>query len=466
MTEQIHEESQARVLVVDDERSNLTSLLKILEREGFRVEGASSGEEAYRLHRKALFHVILSDLMMPAMSGIELMRAAKTLSADVEFVMMTAYGTIEAAVEAMREGAYDFIEKPLKRVQVVRAIRKAAERHSLVTENRRLRGQLEALEDKTLVGSSPALRQALETARQAAPSSASVLVLGESGTGKELVARYIHKHSERKGAFVAVNLAALPESIVEAELFGYERGAFTGAVDKRSGRLSQADRGTLFLDEIGDLPPHVQVKLLRVLQEGEYEPLGGKTQHVDFRLIAATHRDLEQLVQEGTFREDLYYRLNVIAIHCPRLAMRRDDISILAEHFIQLYCKKNERTAMSLTREAREMLMRYDWPGNVRELENIMERAVVLGRGATIGVSDLPPTISGFTSTDAGIMQFQVGTPLAEVELGVIVATLEHTRGDKQLAAQMLGISARTIYRKLDEDEAEGALEASELPPE
>jgi DNA-binding NtrC family response regulator len=442
---------ETTVLVVDDEPSNLSSLQKIFTREGFRVLTAPDGRQALDLCRQRQVHVVLSDLMMPGMGGIDLIRALQTVAPDVEVVVMTAYGTVETAVEAMKEGAYDFVEKPLKRMQIVKSVRKAAERHRLMEENRSLRKELSALRDRSIVGSSRTLRQALDVAAQAAPSSATVLVLGESGTGKELLARHLHERSGRTGPFVGVNLAALPESIVEAELFGHEKGAFTGAVARREGRIAQAAGGTLFLDEVGELSPAVQVKLLRVLQEGEYEPVGGKTQRADFRLIAATNRDLRAAVQEGDFREDLFYRLNVIAITCPRLADRRDDIPLLADHFLDVYCKKNGKPRMELHREALDRLMAYDWPGNVRELENVIERAVVLCRQPTITVADLPePVARAEQRGDA--LAFSLGTPLSEIERRTIHATLEHTGGDKQLAAQLLGISARTIYRKLDQE--------------
>src|SRR4051812_19271644 len=312
------------VLVVDDEPSNLASIEKIFQRDGMRVltaDGAKSALEVARTHR---VQVVLTDLMMPGISGLELLRALKQLSPDTEVVMMTAYGTVETAVQAMREGAYDFVEKPLKRMTIVKSVRKAAERQSLVVENRSLRQELKLLTTREIVGQSAMLRRVLDVATQAAPSSATVLILGESGTGKELLARYLHGKSARaQGPFVAVNCAAIPESILEAELFGHERGAFTGAVAKKDGRFARARGGTLFLDEIGELSPAVQVKILRVLQEGEYEPIGGNTVQSDARIIAATNRDLAAEVEAGRFREDLYYRLNVIALTAPPLRSRR-----------------------------------------------------------------------------------------------------------------------------------------------
>ena len=441
-------DSATTVLIVDDEESNRQSLEKIFQREGFRTLAAENGRDALDLCRHHRVHVVLTDLMMPGMSGVELLRALETIAPDVEVVVMTAYGTIETAVEAMREGAYDFVEKPLKKMQILKSVRKAAERHALVTENRELRQELSALKNRSLVGSAPALRRALDIATQAAPSSANVLILGESGTGKELLARAIHERSTRRGPFIGVNLAALPETILESELFGHEKGAFTGAIAKREGRIAQAENGTLFLDEIGELAPAVQVKLLRVLQEGEFEPLGGRTQKANFRLIAATNRDLHAEVQAGRFREDLFYRLNVIAITSPPLRDRRDDVPLLVDHFLDVYCAKNGKARLTISRETLGRLANYDWPGNVRELENVIERAVVLSKSPTITEDDLPKPIA-IAEPHGTELEFPMGTPLEEIEQRVIRATLEHTRGDKQLAAQLLGISARTIYRKL-----------------
>lgn len=443
--------ADATILIVDDEESNRLSLEKIFQREGFRTLSADSGRTALDVCRQNRVHVVLTDLMMPGMSGIDLIKALETVAPDVEVVVMTAYGTIETAVEAMREGAYDFVEKPLKRMQIVKTIKKARERLALVTENRELKQELSALRSRSIVGTAPSLRRALDVATQAAPSTANVLVLGESGTGKELLARCIHERSGRTGAFVAVNLAALPDTILEAELFGHEKGAFTGAVQKRDGRIAQASAGTLFLDEIGELAPAVQVKLLRLLQEGEYEPLGGRTVRADFRLIAATNRDLSAEVAAGRFREDLFYRLNVIAITSPSLRDRRDDVPLLVDHFLDFYSRKNGKTRPNVSADAMEKLLNYDWPGNVRELENAIERAVVLSRSATLGTDELPAQIANAAPRADGLA-FALGTTLAEIEDRAIRATLEHTHGDKQLAAQLLGISARTIYRKLGDD--------------
>ncbi|AKV01290.1 Response regulator of zinc sigma-54-dependent two-component system [Labilithrix luteola] len=445
------------VLVVDDERSNVESLEKIFHRENMRVLVAYDAKHALEQIRSRRVHVVLTDLMMPGTTGLELLRAIKQVQPEVEVVLMTAYGSVEAAVSAMREGAYDFVEKPLKRMTIVKSVRKAAERGRLLEENRSLKDEIKLLTKRELIGSAPAFRHVIEVASQAAPSTATVLVLGESGTGKELLARYIHERSGRaKGPFVAVNCAAIPETILESELFGHERGAFTGAVAKKDGRFAKATAGTLFLDEIGELSPQVQVKLLRVLQEGEYEPLGGNTVRADVRIVAATNRDLLAEVQAGRFREDLYYRLNVIAVTAPPLRARREDIPLLVDHFVGLYAKKNGKARLGVARAALDRMMDYAWPGNVRELENVIERAVVLSRGDTLAEGDLPQALAMAESAAPRPLEFPVGTPLEEIELRVIKETLKHTKGDKSLAAQLLGISTRTIYRKLDGVDTEG----------
>ena len=442
------------VLVVDDEASNLASLEKIFQREGMRVFTADGAKAALEIVRRHRVQVVLTDLMMPGTSGAELLRALKEVSPDTEVVLMTAYGTVETAVQAMRDGAYDFVEKPLKRMTIVKSVRKAAERQSLVAENRSLRQELKLLTNREIVGQSPALRRVLDVATQAAPSSATVLILGESGTGKELIARYIHSKSGRaNGPFVAVNCAAIPESILEAELFGHERGAFTGAIAKREGRFARARGGTLFLDEIGELSPAVQVKILRVLQEGEYEPVGGHTVKADARIVAATNRDLVSEVEAGRFREDLYYRLNVISVTAPPLRARREDIPLLVDHFLGVYCTKNGRARLTVPSEVLHKLMDYSWPGNVRELENVIERAAVLCRSDLLGLSDLPDAVASAAPRLPSELTFSIGTPLSEVEQRMIRDTLSHTGGDKSLAAQLLGISTRTIYRKLGENE-------------
>jgi two-component system response regulator HydG len=466
------------LLIVDDEVEHGQSLRRVFEREGFTVHTASSGAQALELIRKEPVDVVLVDLMMPGMSGQDVLRAARTLRPETDVVVMTAYGTIENAVAAMREGAYDFIQKPFKAALVLRVVERALERQALRAENVMLRRELAEIapgnvRGRPIIGRSPAMLATLETVQQAAPSTATVLLIGESGTGKELVARAIHELSSRiSGPLVAVNCAALPETILEAELFGYEKGAFTGATAKKEGRIERAQGGTLFLDEVGEMSPAVQAKLLRVLQEGEIDRLGGSGPvKVDFRLVAATNRDLEQAVREGRFREDLYYRLNVIAIHLPPLRERPEDIPLLADHFARRFGDKNKKPVSGFTDEAREAVLRYRWPGNVRELENVVERAVVLARSAVIGLNDLPgPIRSAQTEPrepirrERGSLVIPMGTRLDEVERVLIKETLKETRGDKSLAAQLLGIAPRTIYRRLEAERSQSTGPASDKP--
>jgi two-component system response regulator HydG len=443
-------ENQPTIVIVDDDKNNLLSLEKVFNREGMRVVTALDGREALDACRAQQVDVVLTDLMMPGMDGNELLDVVKTVTPDTEVVLMTAYGSVESAVAAMKKGAYDFVEKPLKRQMIVKTVRKALEKHSLVVENRTLRKRLMKFEKRTIIGNSPVFRRTLEVALQAAPSMATILVVGESGTGKELVARAIHEGSTRaERPLVAVNCAAIPETIMEAELFGYERGAFTGAVQQRDGRFKEADGGTIFLDEVGEMSPAVQVKLLRVLQEGEFEPLGGKTTRVDVRVVAATNRDLEDEVAQGHFREDLYYRLNVIVVNLPPLRQRLEDVPLLADHFVSQFAARNEKQVDGISAEAMDLLTGYYWPGNVRELENVVERAVVLTRERVITPDDLPPQITD-EERFQGQITVSIGTPLDEIELRMIRETLRYTKGDKKLAAQLLGIATRTIYRKLE----------------
>ncbi len=445
------------MLVVDDDHANLDSVCKVFQREGVPTLSAPNGQEAIELLRRPEVGVMVTDLMMPGVDGQELLKAARAMRPDVEVVLMTAYATVETAVNAMRDGAYDFITKPLKRHSLVKAVQKAMEKQALVAENRDLKAQLAAVGPRTMIGQSPAFRAFLETLGQAAPSTATVLLMGESGTGKELAARSIHDQSPRaKGPFVALNCAALPESILEAELFGVEKGAFTGAVARKEGRFERASTGTLFLDEVGEMSAGAQVKLLRVLQEGEVERLGGThTIKVDVRVVAATNKDLQREIAEGRFREDLYFRLNVVEVRIPSLASRREDVPLLADHFLRRYAAKNNKTLKGFSDAARALLENYAWPGNVRELEHALERAVVLCRNDIIDVTDLPESVRKGPIGSASQIVIPIGTPMEEIERRVIHETLRHTKGDKNLAARLLGIAARTIYRKLAADEAE-----------
>jgi len=467
------------ILIADDDRSNLESLSRIFAKEGWRVATAESGAAALDLLRRERVAVLVTDLMMPGMSGEALLRASRTVAPETEVVLVTAYGTVEAAVSAMKEGAYDFITKPVKRHAIVKTVRQALEKATLVAENRALKAKLADLGvvPGTLIGNAPAFKAVLDALRQAAPTSATVLLSGESGTGKELAARMLHELSPRAAApFLPVSCAAIPESILESELFGYERGAFTGAAARREGRFERAHGGTLFLDEVGEMSPAVQVKLLRVLQDGVVERLGGtQPLTVDVRIVAATNKELLSEVRAGRFREDLFYRLNVVAVRLPPLRERREDVPLLASVFLRRLAEKNGKPVSGLTPCALSALESYPWPGNVRELEHAVERAVVLSRGEVIDVADLPETVRRSEDLSTGAAEagarrssqsitIAVGTPMEEIERIVIRETLRHTRGDKTLAAQLLGIAARTIYRKLDRDEEGRLLEKGALP--
>ena len=456
------------VLIVDDEKPNLESLARIFQREGWRVALAESGPQALDVLRRERVSAVVTDLMMPGMSGEELLRAVKALSPETEVVLMTAYGTVENAVAAMKEGAYDFITKPVKRHAIVKSVRQAIERASLVAENRALRAQLAELSSGApggLIGDAPEFRAVLDTLRQAAPTSATVLLAGESGTGKELAARLVHDLSPRAaGPFVPINCAAIPESLLESELFGHEKGAFTGAAARKEGRFERAHGGTLFLDEVGEMSPGVQVKLLRFLQDGVLERVGGTEPIcVDVRVVAATNKDLGAEVRAGRFREDLFYRLDVVSVRLPPLRDRREDVMPLAGAFLRRFAEANAKAVTGFSPTAVAAIERYGWPGNVRELMHAVERAVILTRGEAIDAGDLPEAVrtaaggSGSPAGAAATIAVPLGTTMEEIERLVIRRTLEHTRGDKNLAAQILGIAARTIYRKLDRDE-EGRL--------
>lgn len=436
------------ILVVDDEPSNREVLVRILTREGYLVEQADEGRAALERIRAGGVALVLTDLKMPGLDGIGLLQASKALDADVEVIVMTAFGTVEAAVDAMKEGAYHFVTKPLRKVELVTTIRKALEKQRLASENRRLRARLEEADDE-VIGRSVPMRRLLDEIEQVAPSDASVLLEGESGTGKGVLARRIHAASRRtSGRLIVVNCAAIPETLLESELFGYEQGAFTGARGRKEGRFDLALGGTLFLDEVTEMSPGVQVKLLRVLQDGEYERVGGtRTLRADCRVLSATNRHIDDLVADGRFREDLFWRLNVIRLAVPPLRDRVEDIPLLVQQFLVRFARKNRKNIDGINAEAMEAILGYQWPGNVRELENVVERAVVLTRGAQVGVEDLPEPVRRGRGARQ-VLSFAVGTPLKDVERRMIEETLRFAAGDKNLAANLLGITARTIYRR------------------
>jgi len=454
----------ATLLIADDDPGLRQSLERTLTREGYRVILASDGNAALERLQAGGVDLVLTDLKMPGLSGIELLRAVKAIASEVDVILLTAFGTVEEAVKAMKEGAYDFLTKPFQRAQLLRLIRQALERRDLIQQNRALQQRLDdLLQQGAVIGSSPAFRRMMTLLEQVAGSSATVLVQGESGTGKELVARTIHARSARsRGPFVAVNCAALPETLLESELFGYEKGAFTGAAGRKEGRFELADGGTLFLDEVSDLSAVTQPKILRVLQEGEFERLGGtKTLRVDVRIVAATNQGLAQMVREKRFREDLYYRLNVITMIVPPLRERSEDIRVLAQHFLRVYAAKNNRRLEGFTDDAIRRLEAYAWPGNVRELENVIERGVVLTQGALMDMTDLPPEIAGATPLPEGVLSIRIGTPLAEVEARLLEETLRATKGNKTLTAKLLGIDPTTVLRKLKRQDEQGEGDAA-----
>ena len=439
-----------RILIVDDELPQLELIGGFLKKQGFDVVEAEGGERGLQMFRKESFDLVLTDQKMPKMSGLELLKAIRALNPEAAVIVMTAYGSIETAVSAIKEGASDYLTKPLNLDELLHRIETVKERNRLLTENRDLR---EALQERSriegIIGESGHMQEVLSLVRRVAPSEATVLIRGESGTGKELIAQAIHYASPRASRpLVRLNCAALPETLLESELFGHEKGAFTGAYATRKGRFEVANSGSLFLDEIGDLPLHLQAKLLRVLQEKEFERVGSSHPiTVDVRILAATHRDLEKLIQEGQFREDLYYRLNVVTVVLPPLRERRQDIPPLLDHLVKKFAEKNGKTINGFTQEARDALLRYDYPGNVRELENIVERATVITRDEVIGRSDLPLTVQASETVD------DRGTNMTAVVEGLerkmIKEALAQSDGVQTRAAEKLGMTERALRYKL-----------------
>lgn len=464
------------ILVVDDEEIQVQTLARVLRKAGHEVRTALRGEEAVAVVGSEPIDIVITDLRMPDISGLEVLRRVKQSQPEVEVVMVTAFGTVSGAVEAMKEGAADYLTKPVDLDELDLIMARILERRDLVRENRLLRRRLE--ESKTgfqLIGHSPALQEVLSRAARASETDATVLICGESGTGKELLARSIHTLSRRgDGPFAAINCAALPETLLESELFGHEKGAFTGAGSRHIGRVERATGGTLFLDEIGDVSPAVQVKLLRFLQEREFTRVGGEESlHADVRLVSATHRNLTEMIKTGEFREDLYYRLNVVGLTVPPLRERREDIPELVEHFMSRFAKRYERERSSLSREAMDALIKYSFPGNVRELENAIEQAIVLGRGETITLDDLPSwvrTATGTASHDL-LMTTSVSGNLPglmdDIERRIVLESLTRHGGNQSAAARHLGLTESGLRYKLKrwQEAADPAGNSSDPPP-
>lgn len=441
------------ILIAEDDPTVGESLRLLLKKKGHEMLLASNGKEALQLFRHETVDLVITDVVMPKMDGIELLEAVKGLRPETEVIVISAQGTIEKAVQAMKSGAFDFIEKPINPRVISLLVERALEKQTLILQNRDLRSRLEdKFHFKNIIGRSEKMVKIFELIRHIAPYDSSVLIIGESGTGKELIANAIHYNSPRASLpFIKVSCASLSEGIIESELFGHEKGAFTGAVTSRKGRFELAHQGTLFLDEVEDIPPATQIKLLRVLQEGEFERVGGnKTNKVNIRIIAASNRDLQEAVKQGTFREDLYYRLNVVNIKLPRLRDRRDDIPFLVNFFVEKYNQKYHMKVEGVSQRTMNLLMDYEWTGNVRELENAIESMMVISSPKVIDIQHLPQEMRDLKGKTE-LIQFEIGTPLEEIEKEMLIQTLRATKGNKRKAAKLLGINVRTIHRKIEE---------------
>ncbi len=433
-----------KLLVVDDEDIVRESLCDWLSSVGYKVLTAKCGDEALEIIKLKKIKIMVADLIMPGMDGIELMKKARDIVPTISTVIITAHGTIQTAITAMREGAYDFIEKPFCPEKVELIIRNLVEHHNLVEENITLRRKIEDKHSfEGIIAKSPKMIKIFELIKTVAPTNTTVLITGESGTGKEIVARAIHHQSHRRNKpFIVTSCAALPESLLESELFGYEKGSFTGAVERRKGKFEAADTGTLFLDEIGEIDGNTQVHLLRALEEKKITRIGSNEEiGVNVRIIAATNKKLRTLIEQEKFREDLYYRLNVVTIDLPPLRSRREDILPLAEHFLKKYAKENDRPVRSFSAEVVEFMLNYDWPGNVRELENMIERGVVLSKDKAITLAEFPQELTNPAQSK--------GKTLEALERNHILKVLDETSGNIARTARILGIHRMTLYNKL-----------------
>jgi two-component system response regulator HydG len=443
------------ILVVDDDSAHRTMLKALLGGWGYHISEADDGGVAVEMVQTQAYDLILMDIRMLKVSGLEALERIKAYNPAIPIIIMTAYSSVETAITALKRGAYDYLTKPLDFDKLRLTLARAMEHLHLKEENRQLKEALASrFKRQNIIGNSRGVTEMLETVERVAPTEATVLITGESGTGKELIAGAIHFNSPRKeGAFVKINCAAITETLFESELFGHEKGAFTGADRRKDGRFLQADNGSLFLDEISEMPPGMQVKLLRVIQEREITRVGGEQEiPVNVRLIAATNRDLAALIKTGQFREDLYYRLNVVNIDIPPLRERREDIALLAQHFLIQFAEKNRKEIKGFTPEAMDRMIRYDWPGNIRELMNAIERGVVLARGVFLDEADIPVIASipaWPEGPPAGNDLFTGEVPLSEIEKTAIIKTLAITDGNKSETARRLGITRKTLHKKL-----------------
>ncbi len=444
--------TQERVLVVEDDPATRSGLTELIRTWGYLADSAVDGEDAWQKVTTFRPAIIVSDLVMPRVDGLQLLRRLRAHDAGLVMVLLTAQGSVESAVEAVKEGAYDYLTKPVDPQRLRILLGKIVERLDTLREVKVLRRQLR--DQGTfgrLIGHSPGMRGIYQTIEQTAPTGASVLIWGESGTGKELVAQTIHQLSPRAAMpFVAINCAAIPETLLESEIFGHEKGAFTGAADRRQGCFELADRGTLFLDEIAEMTPATQVKLLRVLQERTFRRLGGRQeQHVDVRIVAATNSNPSEAVQRGRLRDDLYYRLNVVSIPIPPLRQRKEDLPLLVQAFLHEFTAKVDKPIAAVDQAAMRALEQYSWPGNVRELRNVIERATILATGEFIEPRHLPPALLAAGETEQPSLSISPGTTVEEAERRLIELTLQHTRDNKTRAAEILGISLKTLHNKL-----------------
>lgn len=440
------------ILIIDDEKNIREGLAESMELEGYNPILAKDGKEGLERISRGDIDLVITDLRMPLVSGEEVLEQVNAQSPGLPVIVLTGHGSIDSAVDAMRNGAYDFLTKPLNLDRLGLIVKRALQNRQLVLQHRELQHELESKQTfESIIGKSAEMQKIFDMVRRVADSKASVLITGESGVGKELIANALHNLSSRKDKpLIKVHCAALTESLLESELFGHEKGAFTGAISRKRGRFELAHGGSIFLDEIGEIDQNIQIKLLRVLQEKEFERVGGEeTIQVDSRVIAATNKDLVEQIKKKQFREDLYYRLNVVHIHLPPLRERKDDIPLMVTQFLQEFAEENNKNIIGIDAKARRLLYSYDWPGNIRQLRNCIESAVVMSQGDTIQVEDLPPTIA--ESRGENSVHIPLGITMAEAEKAIILENLAFFKGNKSKTADSLGIGRKTIHRKLDD---------------